>query len=61
MPVYEGGRGVDEIHLARWGRVVQSDGVVPWLVVDSQGTPVDPVLRFLRDFVARGKQSEIGA
>lgn len=57
MPMFEVDRSVDEIHLARWGRVIQSDGVVPWLVVDPEGTPVDPVLRFLRDFVARGNRA----
>jgi integrase len=40
--------------LPRWGRVVETAGVVPWLVVDEDGAPVEAVRRFLRDFVARG-------
>ncbi|MGH3975807.1 MAG: site-specific integrase [Pseudonocardiaceae bacterium] len=29
---------------------------MPWLVVDSVGQPVEPVCRFLRDFVAQGNR-----
>lgn len=36
-----------------WGRVVPAEGVVPCLVVDDDGVPVEPVRRFLVDFVAR--------
>jgi integrase len=46
-------RDVGLIVLPRWGRVVPADGVVPWLVVDPDGVPVEPVRRFLADFVAR--------
>jgi hypothetical protein len=35
------------------GRVVPTDGVVPWLVVGSDGELVEPVRRFLTHFVAR--------
>ena len=41
------------IRLPCWGRVVLTGGVVPWVVVDPAGEPVEPILRFLRDFVAR--------
>lgn len=47
-------RNVDLIELPRWGRVGTGDGVVPWLVADPAGSPVEPVRRFLVDFVARG-------
>lgn len=49
-----GERDVDAIRLEVWGKVEASDGVVPWIMVDSRGCPVEPVVRFLRDFVARG-------
>jgi integrase/recombinase XerD len=42
--------------LPQWGRVVPATGVVPWLVVDPDGCPVEPIQRFLRDFVARGNR-----
>jgi len=47
-------RDIGSIRLPQWGRVVRSGGVVPWLVVDPAGQVVEPVRRFLRDFVARG-------
>lgn len=43
--------------LPQWGRVVAADGVLPWLVVDDHDVPVEPVRRFLVDFVARGNRS----
>ena len=46
-------RDVGAIRVPRWGRVVPTVGVVPWLVVDPDGVPVEPVRRFLTDFVAR--------
>ncbi|MGW2465009.1 site-specific integrase [Streptomyces sp. NPDC001761] len=30
------------------------EGVIPYVVVDPEGCPVEPIRRFLRDFVARG-------
>ncbi|MCA1196300.1 site-specific integrase, partial [Saccharopolyspora sp. 6V] len=48
------GRDVAAIVMPSWGAVVAADGVVPWLVVDPAGVPVEPVRRFLTDFVARG-------
>ncbi len=49
-------RDVTSIRLPRWGRVVEAEGVVPWLVVDPDGEAAEPVRRFLRDFVARGNR-----
>jgi integrase/recombinase XerD len=46
-------RDIATIRLPRWGRVVPAKGVVPWLVVDEDGVPVEPVRRFLADFAAR--------
>ena len=40
-----------------WGRVVSAGGVVPWLVVDPDGVPVEPIRRFLVDFVARDNRT----
>jgi integrase/recombinase XerD len=48
---------LDAIRLERWGRVEPSAGVVPWIMVDPQGRQVEPVVRFLRDFVARGNSA----
>lgn len=47
-------RDLQSICLARWGRVVPVDDVIPYVVEDPTGRPVDPIRRFLRDFVARG-------
>jgi len=44
-------RDVRSIRLARWGRVVAAEDVVPWRVVDAGGWPVEAIERFLRDFV----------
>jgi integrase len=52
-PGAEPERDVTAIRLPCWGRVVPAGGVVPWLVVDPAGEPVEPIVRFLRDFVAR--------
>jgi integrase/recombinase XerD len=46
-------RDIGSIRLPRWGRVVSAEGVVPWLVVDDGGVPVEPIRRYLSDFVAR--------
>jgi len=46
-------RDVGSVRLSRWGRVVAADGVVAWLVVDPAGVVVEPVRRFLTDFVVR--------
>lgn len=48
-------RDVRSIRLSAWGRVAATAGdVVPFLVVDPAGRPVEPIRRFLREFVARG-------
>lgn len=49
-------RDLASVRLPRWGAVVEGDGVLPWLVVDANGVPVEPICRFLRDFVARGNR-----
>lgn len=49
-------RSIETIAVARWGRVGSSEGVVPWLVFDDDGVAVEPVLRFLTDFVAQGNR-----
>jgi integrase len=46
-------RDVGSIVVPQWGRVVPADGVVPWLVVSPDGAPVEPIRRFLTEFVAR--------
>ncbi len=46
-------RDIGAVTVSRWGRVVRAEGVVPWLVVDPDGVAVEPVRRFLMDFVAR--------
>lgn len=46
-------RDVRSIVLPGWGKVVPASGLVPWLVVDPDGVPVEPARRFLADFMAR--------
>ena len=46
-------RDIGSIRLPWWGRVVPAEGVVPWLVVGDDGVPVEPIRRYLTDFVAR--------
>lgn len=46
-------RDIASIRLPKWGRVVSAEGTVPWLLVDEDGRPVEPVRRFLVDFVAQ--------
>jgi integrase/recombinase XerD len=47
-------RDIGAIRLARWGRVTPATGAPLFNVVDPEGRPVDPIRRFLREFVARG-------
>jgi integrase/recombinase XerD len=54
--IFEVQRDVGALVLPRTGRVVRSEGVVPWLVVDAGGTVIEPISRFLRDFVAQGNR-----
>jgi integrase/recombinase XerD len=49
-------RDLRSIRLPMLGKVVPSDGVVPWVVLDAAGEPVEPIMRYLRDFVARGNR-----
>jgi hypothetical protein len=50
-------RDVGSIRLPRWGQVVPAEGLVSWMVVDSDGVPVEPIRRFFIDFVARDARS----
>ena len=50
-------RDIASIELSRWGRVVRVDGIIGWLVVDPDGVAVEPIRRFLRDFVARDNRA----
>jgi integrase/recombinase XerD len=50
-------RDIGSIRLPKWGRVVPAEGTVPWLLVDEDGRPVEPVRRFLVDFVAQGNSA----
>lgn len=45
-------RDIAAIQLPRWGRVVPVEGPVPWLVVDDDDVPVEPIRRYLTDFAA---------
>lgn len=45
-------RDIATIRLSRWGRAASVTGPVPWLVVDDDGAPVQPIRRYLTDFVA---------
>jgi integrase/recombinase XerD len=47
-------RDLRAIVVPRWGRVVPTDGPVPWGVVTDQGVELNVVHRYLREFVARG-------
>ncbi|WP_019972166.1 hypothetical protein [Mycobacterium sp. 141] len=46
-------RDVRAIRLPRWGRVVEVDDAVPWVVIGEDGQIVEPIRRFLLDFIAR--------
>lgn len=50
-------REIGSIRLPRWGRVVPAEGSVPWLVVDPHGVPVEPIRRYLVDFVAQDNRA----
>jgi integrase len=51
-------RDVVGLSLPRWGRVVQVDGVVPWLVVDADGAVIAPIRTFFVNFVADAKSPQ---
>lgn len=58
--MFDGGvRDIGSIQLPRWGRVVPAAGVVPWLVVDPDGAPVEPIRMFLVDFAARNRPGSV--
>jgi integrase len=50
-------RDIGSIVVPRWGKVVPADGLVPWAVVGPDGVPVEPIRRFLADFVAQDKST----
>ena len=55
---YDGpARDLTRIALPRWGRVAAADELVPWLVVDDAGVAVEPIRRYLDDFIARGRSA----
>ncbi|MFI9634149.1 hypothetical protein ACIHAX_15780 [Nocardia sp. NPDC051929] len=43
--------------LPRWGRVEQVYGSVPWRVVDDAGVGVEPIRRYLGEFVAQSSST----
>ncbi|UZG52839.1 tyrosine-type recombinase/integrase [Rhodococcus opacus] len=47
-------RDIGAIRLPRWGRVERATGVVAWNVLDDGGAPIEPIRRYLTDFVAQG-------
>ncbi|SCG70015.1 tyrosine-type recombinase/integrase [Micromonospora coxensis] len=49
-------RDIAAIKLPEWGRVGPAVAPVPFTVYDDAGEPVEPIHRFLRDFVARGNR-----
>jgi integrase/recombinase XerD len=51
-------RDLSSIELPTWGRVVAGDDYVAWLVVDPVGRPVEPVRRYLSDFIACGNRPD---
>ncbi|MER6945081.1 tyrosine-type recombinase/integrase [Nonomuraea sp. NPDC000554] len=48
---------LEAIRLPDWGRVVPTAHAVPYDVLDPEGQPVEPIRRYLRDFVARGQKA----
>jgi hypothetical protein len=44
------------VELPMWGRVVKSNGVVPFEVLDCTGEPIEPIRRYLHDFHAQGRR-----
>lgn len=50
-------RDLTSFALPRWGRVAAAGKPIPWLVVDDAGVAVEPVRRYLDDFIARGRSS----
>jgi integrase/recombinase XerD len=50
-------RDLTQLVLPRWGRVATVDEPIPWLVLDDAGEPIEPIRRYLSDFVARGRSA----
>ncbi len=53
----EAARDLTRIALPCWGHVAAAGELIPWLVVDDAGVAVEPIRRYLGDFVARGRSS----
>ena len=53
----EGERDLSTIVLPQWGCVRADDGLPPWLVVDDGDVAIEPIRRYLRDLVSRGRSS----
>jgi len=50
-------RNIGSIEIPRWGRVVRVHERVGWLVLDPDGVAVEPIRRFLLDFLARDNRT----
>lgn len=50
-------RDIEAIEVVRWGRVIRNEAVVPLVVCGDDGAVVEPINRFLTDFVAQGNRS----
>ena len=50
-------RDLSVIDVPRWGRVLRCDEHAAWQVVDESGQPVEPIRRYLRDLVGRGRST----
>jgi integrase len=50
-------RDVSTVVLPQWGRVAAAEGPAPWVVVDPDGVPIEPIRRFLVDFVAQDNRA----
>lgn len=46
-------RDITAIRMPSWGRVRRTSGIVPWLVFDDTGAPIEPIKRYLTDFMAQ--------
>lgn len=51
-------RDIAAVRMPSWGRVAPTVGVVPWLVYDDAGRLIEPIKRYLTDFMAQGNSPE---
>lgn len=54
--MFEDQRDVAALVLPRAGRVEPAKGVIPWVVIDADGSVVEAIARFLQEFVAQGNR-----